>query len=360
MKKFGAPKSDSEITPKKKKKFQKPKIVLQGNLMELSQTSSAGGPGDGGAAPFDRMGMCLTPVPDIVEHKWLVSDSRSQNRFREVISKTVKPGDVVLDLGCGTGIHTLFALQSGARQVYAVDANAVIDIARTNIERNGFSDEVIFIRSYFENLVLPEKVDVILSNLGFLNTLVNLPRVAHRHLKPKGKTIPEILKIYMSPVSAPQIYEQNLKFWNEPQYQLDFSGTLEMAQSSPHYSYLLPDQILSAGQEFALSTRDERKIFNFNVQLEATRAGACHGIGGWYDFATAEGTYLSTRPPHDLNKEIWTNFVFPLPEPVLLRTGDCFNAQMTMNIMNPWNPVWTWKAQVNGRTIANQSNLMMI
>ena len=34
--------------------------------------------------------------------------------------KIVKPGDVVLDLGCGTGFLGLLALQAGASRVHAV------------------------------------------------------------------------------------------------------------------------------------------------------------------------------------------------------------------------------------------------
>ena len=46
-----------------------------------------------------------------------------------------------LDVGCGTGILSMFAVQAGAKHVYAVDCSSIIEQAKQIIVKNGFQDE---------------------------------------------------------------------------------------------------------------------------------------------------------------------------------------------------------------------------
>lgn len=46
---------------------------------------------------------------------------------------------VVLDVGCGSGILSLFAAQAGARKVYAIEASNMAENAKILVKANGFS-----------------------------------------------------------------------------------------------------------------------------------------------------------------------------------------------------------------------------
>jgi len=46
---------------------------------------------------------------------------------------------VVLDVGAGSGILSLFAAKAGAKKVYAIEASSVADAAQKLVEKNGFS-----------------------------------------------------------------------------------------------------------------------------------------------------------------------------------------------------------------------------
>ena len=70
---------------------------------------------------------------------------------------------VVLDVGTGTGILSFFAAQAGARKVYAIEATAIAEYASILMEANSLADQVQVIRTKVEDLKLPEKVDVIIS-----------------------------------------------------------------------------------------------------------------------------------------------------------------------------------------------------
>ena len=73
---------------------------------------------------------------------------------------------VVLDVGCGTGILSMFAAKAGARRVLGVDASDVIEHARRVVAANGLSDVVSLHRGSVEGFTLPagvEHVDIIIS-----------------------------------------------------------------------------------------------------------------------------------------------------------------------------------------------------
>ena len=76
---------------------------------------------------------------------------------------------IVLDVGTGTGILALFACQAGAKKVYAVEASQSAEVARALVESNGYSDRIEVIQAKLEDVTLPEKVDIIISEpIGFL------------------------------------------------------------------------------------------------------------------------------------------------------------------------------------------------
>jgi FkbM family methyltransferase len=61
-------------------------------------------------------------------------------------------GATVLDIGCGTGILSMFAAQAGAKKVFAVDASKVAFKAMRNVKENGWSEIVEVIHGKIEDL----------------------------------------------------------------------------------------------------------------------------------------------------------------------------------------------------------------
>ena len=53
---------------------------------------------------------------------------------------------VVLDVGCGTGILSMFCARAGARHVYAVDMSDIAQQARQIVEDNGFNEKITVIQ----------------------------------------------------------------------------------------------------------------------------------------------------------------------------------------------------------------------
>jgi ribosomal protein L11 methylase PrmA len=75
-------------------------------------------------------------------------------------------GKVVMDVGCGTGILSMFAARAGAARVIAIDCASIADQAKQIVRANGFEDRITVIRGKVEEIDLPhgiEKVDIIIS-----------------------------------------------------------------------------------------------------------------------------------------------------------------------------------------------------
>src|SRR5262245_57609166 len=84
--------------------------------------------------------------------------------YATAVAEVVRPCDLVLDLGAGTGILGLLACRAGARRVYAVDAGSMIEVAREVCRANGYDDRVTFVKKLSLDAELPERVDVIVAD----------------------------------------------------------------------------------------------------------------------------------------------------------------------------------------------------
>ena len=111
---------------------------------------------------------------------------------------------VVMDFGAGSGILSFFAARAGARKVYAIEATPMAENARTLVEANGLSDRIEVVQEKLEDLELPEKVDVIVSEpMGILLVHERMMEVyaqaRKRWLKPGGKMFPSRGRIFFAP-----------------------------------------------------------------------------------------------------------------------------------------------------------------
>jgi len=78
-------------------------------------------------------------------HQWMVYDARRVGQFRRAIQETVTQGDVVVDLGTGTGLLAFLCARAGARRVHAIERNPVIlEWAERLARANGLAERVMF------------------------------------------------------------------------------------------------------------------------------------------------------------------------------------------------------------------------
>jgi SAM-dependent methyltransferase len=143
----------------------------------------------------------------VVQERMLVDKVRC-DALREAIRRIVKPGDVVVDLGAGTGLLSFFAVQAGARHVYAIELSGIAETTAGLIAANGMQDRITLIRGNSKKVKLPERCDLLVSEtlssfcFDTENAVEYIADARERFLKPGARIIPERCDTFLMPFSS--------------------------------------------------------------------------------------------------------------------------------------------------------------
>ena len=97
------------------------------------------------------------------EHRHCLADRVRVSRYAAAVREVVRPGDVVLDLGSGTGILGLFAWRAGAARVYAIEASPIACVAERVAAANA-APAIQVVRAEAQYAQLPERADVVVTD----------------------------------------------------------------------------------------------------------------------------------------------------------------------------------------------------
>jgi len=128
-------------------------------------------------------------------HLEMLSDRERVEQFKKGIDKVVTKDTVFCELGCGTGVFSIYAARK-AKKVYAIELDEeVYKFAKKNIEASGLTN-IELIHANAMEVELPEKVDVVFAEMLSIwmihePQLLVMNSAVKRLLKPKGITIPE-------------------------------------------------------------------------------------------------------------------------------------------------------------------------
>ncbi|CAH2306328.1 arginine N-methyltransferase 2 isoform X1 [Pelobates cultripes] len=289
-------------------------------------------------------------------HLEMLSDLPRTKTYQEVVrsNSAALQGKCILDLGCGTGIISFFCAKLAQPEaVFAVEASEIAQQTRRLVEKNGFSRVVHVIEQRVEEVELPTKVDVLVSEwmgtcLLFEFMLESVLMARDIWLKEDGIMWPSTASIHLVPCSAAKEYDSKITFWDSV-FQLDFSPLKSLAVKEflckPKPDYVLqPEECLS--EPYRLFNIDMKTVqisdlerMSNNFIFYIAKDGNIHGFTFWFSvqFHNIEDkglVELDTGPFNPLTH--WKHTLFMLDEPLHVKRGDRISGTAVFHR----NPIW--------------------
>lgn len=282
-------------------------------------------------------------------HRVLLADEVRTDAYRDAILRTVKAGDVVLDIGCGSGVLSFFACEAGAKRVYAIDRGGMAGIAQFLSRNVGYADRITVLREESTAVELPERADVLITetigNLGLdENILGSVIDARARLLRRNAAIIPSRIVVSIVPVELPERHAKHVMWWNERRYGLDLSPMRVFASNSilplngdTDAHLAAPARILDVELAHAAST-----LVRGKARFTAVRDSVLHGFMVWFDATLASRVTVSSANPGETH---WVHGFLPIEEPVAMTRG----AQLDVELQTDDGKNWDWRGKAANR-----------
>ncbi|WP_374384781.1 tetratricopeptide repeat protein [Dongia sp.] len=264
-------------------------------------------------------------------HIPMINDDERNLAYDEALKRAVRPGDLVFEIGTGSGIVSMMAARAGAGAVVTCEVLPVMaDAARDIIAANDLDDRITVITKKSTQLKigedLPEKADVFVSellNVGMLapNMLPIIRHARENLVKPEGRIVPERATVHgvlidcehlarINPVGRIAGFDMSLMDrFRSPSYAvIDFAA-------DPHRR--LSDRFVALEFDFRV---DMKEMDSHRLVVTVTEEGICHGVGFWFDLHMFED--ITYRSDSHARVNHWKQAAHFFKEPIEVKPGD--------------------------------------
>lgn len=187
-------------------------------------------------------------------HEEMLKDEVRTLTYRNSMyhNKHLFAGKVVMDIGCGTGILSMFAAKAGAKKVLAVECSNIVDYAKQIIEANKLDHIITIVKGKVEEITLPEgieKVDIIISEwmgycLFYESMLDTVLFARDKWLQPDGLLFPDRCSLFVTAIEDRQYKDEKINWWDDV-YGFDMSSIRKVAISEPLVDVVDPKQVVT-------------------------------------------------------------------------------------------------------------------
>lgn len=280
-------------------------------------------------------------------HHEMLSDVVRTRAYQDAIVKNpqVFTGKEVLDIGCGTGILSLFSATAGARRVLAVDESDMAFYAMTIATENKLQQQIEVDKRKLEELPTDRKYDIIVSEWmgyfllfeGMLDTIIYARK---NLLAPGGLILPNRCSLTIAGISDRQFYQKHVYFWDDV-YGYKMTSLKHVCMQEAIISVVAADKIITEPCDIKhidvmTCTLEETQTFESTFSLRCTKASDVHAICGWFECyfdaeCLTEKVCLSTSPR--TQETHWKQTLFLLKSPIALLEGAHLEGKVSVSRM---------------------------
>lgn len=304
----------------------------------------------------------------VADYGAMIVDQVRMDRYGRALERAIKPGAIVVDLGTGTGIFALLACRFGARRVYAIEPEDVIQVAAEIAAANGCADRIEFIQAMSTTVTLPERADVIISDLTgalpwFSQHIPSVIDARRRLLAPGGVLIPQRDTAWAAIVTVGELYRRWAGPWNGAAANLDMAAAHRIIVNTTTSVDLAGENLLTEPRRWGAidyGTVEEANVRG-RIMWTVTQRGTGHGFAAGFDRTLADGIWMSNAPgtADDDRPTIYPTLFFPWPSAEELEVGDRISVQVDATLMRE-DYIWTWRTHIadgngNDKTAFTQS-----
>lgn len=227
-------------------------------------------------------------------HEEMLQDTVRTLSYRNAIiqNKDMFKDKIVLDVGCGTGILSMFAAKNGAKHVIGVDMSSIIEMAKQIVEINGFSDKITLLRGKLEDIELPfPKVDIIISEwMGYFllyeSMMDTVLYARDKYLVEGGLIFPDKCSIHVAGLEDVDYKNEKLSYWQDV-YGFDYSPFIPLVMREPLVDTVDAKVVNTTKTkliEFDLNTVTVDDLaFSSKFKLDVKRQDFISGLISWFD-----------------------------------------------------------------------------
>lgn len=263
-------------------------------------------------------------------HLPMINDDERNRAYQEALERNVKQGDLVLEIGTGSGIVSMMAARAGAGKVVTCEVlPAIAMLAKDTIARNKYDDRVTVVVKKSTQLKvgedLPEKADVFVSellNVGLLApNMISVIRHARENLvKPEGRIIPQAAQVFGALLQCDHLARINpvgeiAGFDMSPMDRMRSPGYAQIDLAADPHARLSEDFDVF-GFDFRTNLAETgRRV----IDVMATAPGTCHGVAFWFDLMMDDDIVYHSASRARTNH--WKQAMHFFPKPVTVRPG---------------------------------------
>ncbi|KAI0898375.1 protein arginine N-methyltransferase 1 [Annulohypoxylon nitens] len=268
-----------------------------------------------------------------IHEEMLKDEVRTKSYMNAILqNKHLFKDKVVLDVGCGTAILSMFAVKAGAKHVIGVDMSTIIFKAKEIVKVNGMEDKITLIQGKMEEIELPfPKVDIIISEwMGYFllyeSMLDTVLYARDKYLNHDGLIFPDKATIFICGIEDGEYKDEKIGFWDNV-YGFDYSPLKETALAEP-----LVDTVevkAAVTDPVSVLTLDLYKCttadlaFRIPFKLSARRGDFIHALVAWFDidFTACHKHIRFSTGPHTKYTH-WKQTVFYLDQVLTVLQGE--------------------------------------